>query len=354
MATSHVRALWKDPVLSPSGQLPSTSCSLDHHTRNVILRRWPAESCPTGCFGSEYGQQWRTKTGVLPKGCGRGTGDCGLRRWRNLASASSDPDSESTGDFASEQLDWRDFRARLVAQQASADENVAEADDIWRARVSKENQELLEKQNPVLAKELPWAHPTGGPEVGGLVLAAHNSPLDQQRFWQAVVFLIEHGPRGSWGLLLNRPSGYTIGQALPRMNQTHGSRLLTVFSVCPIYVGGFKSDGRSLYVLHGHSLPGAEEIAPGVFLGGLDVAATGVLEGKFPPTDFRFFVGRVEWLPGGLKQECTAESWYTAACSKSLVLKQCIQLPKPLWQEILELMGGEFAETSRLAYNESD
>lgn len=44
-------------------------------------------------------------------------------------------------------------------------------------------------------------------------------------------------------------------------------------------------------MLHGHPLPGAEEIAPGVFLGGLDVAATGVLEGKFPPTDFRFFVG---------------------------------------------------------------
>lgn len=95
------------------------------------------------------------------------------------ASASSDPDSESTGDFASEQIDWRDFRARLVAQQASAEENVAQADDIWRTRASKENQELLERQNPVLAKELPWAHPTGGPEIGGLVLAAHVSFPDE-------------------------------------------------------------------------------------------------------------------------------------------------------------------------------
>lgn len=118
-----------------------------------------------------------------------------------------------------------------------------------------------------------------------------NTSLDENRFWQAVVFLVEHGPRGSWGLILNRPSGYTIGQALPQILQTDGARLLTVFSACPIYVGGFKSDGRSLYVLHGHPLPGAVEIAPGVFLGGLELAATQVLEGKFPATDFRFFVG---------------------------------------------------------------
>jgi hypothetical protein len=29
------------------------------------------------------------------------------------------------------------------------------------------------------------------------------------------------------------------------------------------------------------------------------------------------------------------------------VLKQCLQLPKPLWREVMELMGGEYAATSR-------
>jgi hypothetical protein len=94
------------------------------------------------------------------------------------AKAADTPDSpqpEEPNQSAQEQLDWRDFRARLVAQQASAGESAAQADDIWHARVSQENQELLERQNPALAKEVPWAHPTGGPEVGGLILAAHVS-----------------------------------------------------------------------------------------------------------------------------------------------------------------------------------
>lgn len=34
--------------------------------------------------------------------------------------------------------------------------------------------------------------------------------------------------------------------------------------------------------------------------------------------------------------------------SRSLVLKQCLQLPVPLWREALCLMGGEFAEAARL------
>jgi putative transcriptional regulator len=118
-----------------------------------------------------------------------------------------------------------------------------------------------------------------------------NSPVDLERYWQAVIYLVHHSSRGSWGLILNRPSGYTIEQALPRISQTPGGRLLTVFAACAIYVGGFKSDGQSLYVLHGHPLPGAQEISPGVFLGGLEAAATKVLEGSFPATDFRFFVG---------------------------------------------------------------
>ena len=41
---------------------------------------------------------------------------------------------------------------------------------------------------------------------------------------------------------------------------------------------------------------------------------------------------------------------YTAACSRSLVLKQCLQLPVPLWKEILELMGGQYAQVARKRY----
>eukprot|EP00270_Netrium_digitus_P018292 TRINITY_DN6933_c0_g1_i6.p1 TRINITY_DN6933_c0_g1~~TRINITY_DN6933_c0_g1_i6.p1 ORF type:complete len:296 (+),score=45.09 TRINITY_DN6933_c0_g1_i6:102-989(+) len=159
-------------------------------------------------------------------------------------------------------MDWRTFRAKLVAQHEQSlsskessssavsspmtDEN-DKGLELWQERMSVENWALLASQNPLLAQEVPWVHPTGGPERGGLLLAAPSA------------------------------------------------------------------------------------IIPGVFMGGLEAAAEDVLSGHIPPTDFRFFVGRVEWIPGKLKKEVEAGVWLSAACARPLILKQCLHLPKPLW-----------------------
>ena len=68
-------------------------------------------------------------------------------------------------------------------------------------------------QNPVLAREDTWAHATGAPEVGGLLLATPDTPrILGDEYWQAVVFLVQHGEQGSLGLLLNRPTGLNMGR----------------------------------------------------------------------------------------------------------------------------------------------
>jgi putative AlgH/UPF0301 family transcriptional regulator len=63
--------------------------------------------------------------------------------------------------------------------------------------------------------------------------------------------------------------------------------------------------------------------------------------------DFRFFAGCCTWQPGALSQEIAAGAWQPAACSRTLVLKQCLRLPVPLWREAMCLLGGEWAETAR-------
>lgn len=63
--------------------------------------------------------------------------------------------------------------------------------------------------------------------------------------------------------------------------------------------------------------------------------------------DFRFFCGVVAWQPGELEKDVAAGAWHTAACSRLLVLKQCLQLPTPLWREVMCLMGGRYAEQAR-------
>ena len=68
-------------------------------------------------------------------------------------------------------------------------------------------------------------------------------------------------------------------------------------------------------------------------------AIDGVLSGKYKPLDFRFFVGHTSYSKGQLQDAVTKGKYQPIACSRPLVLKQCIQLPKPLWHEGKKRLG---------------
>jgi hypothetical protein len=148
---------------------------------------------------------------------------------------------------------------------------------------------------------------------------------------------------------------------LPRFLEAFGPE-------CAVYVGGPDDQDQPAEILHGiEGLEGSVEICPhaGIYVGGLRAAIAGVLEGKYKPMDFRFFVGRHQYEAGGdgdsaqegdeeeeavlpLHAQVLLGKYQPVACSRSLVLKQCISLPKPLWHEVMDMAGGELAEISRL------
>ena len=126
---------------------------------------------------------------------------------------------------------------------------------------------------------------------------------------------------------------------------------------CAVYVGGPDRMEEKAEIIHGiEGLEGAIEISPGtkIYRGGLDAAIEGVLEGRFNPLDFRFFVGCHEYSDGDLDVQVYANKYQPIACARALALKQCIQLPKPLWHEVMELAGGELREISRLELMKRD
>jgi len=53
-------------------------------------------------------------------------------------------------------------------------------------------------------------------------------------------------------------------------------------------------------------------------------------------------------IPGELDVKVLLGKFQPVACARSIVLKQCISLPKPLWHEVMELCGGELEEVSSL------
>jgi putative transcriptional regulator len=238
--------------------------------------------------------------------------------------------------------DWRDFRAMLVSQEAAAS---GTSDDDAIKRASGPNLELLKRQNPALAEEKPWAHEIGAPERGCLLVARGDEfTLGQQYFHQAVILILDHSEKGSMGVILNRPTQYSMGYV---SGDETGP-----FAENALYFGGDVGDGTVSF-LHGSSkVRDSAEILPGVYLGGYESACELVKDGEMDANECKFFARYCGWGPGQLVGECERGVWHPVACSKQLALKQVIQLPKPLWREVSELVGGEMEAESRRAYGE--
>jgi len=195
--------------------------------------------------------------------------------------------------------------------------------------------------------------------------------LGSQETWQEVCLIIERDADTfkTTTLVLNRPlafslqspyannlahlllQGSTSNDSTPTERNLMMKFMLAFEKECAIYVGGPDKMDEPAIILHGiATLEGATEISPGtgIFKGGLHAAIEGILKGSYKPLDFRFFVGRHEYKDGQLDLSVILGQYQPIACARSLVLKQCIQLPKPLWHEVMELCGGELKEISKL------
>ena len=212
--------------------------------------------------------------------------------------------------------------------------------------------------------------------------------LDQQESWQEVCLVLDmdEGQKTATTVVLNRPMALQLTESLgqlvlygtfrkqppPSSAAVNMKDFLRAFgSECAVYVGGPDEQHRPALIVHGIAdLAGATEIAPGLYHGGLPAAVAGVLAGKYKPLDFRFFMGRHVYsgrkAAEALNRNTNSNNNMTlelavmlgkyqpVACARSLALKQCIQLPKPLWHEVLELCGGDLARISKLELSKRD
>ena len=177
---------------------------------------------------------------------------------------------------------------------------------------------------------------------------------------------MSHKPESgcSEALVINRPITKNINRQLAQIlltgNQVDGNKgngqkfgydfeygledkMVQAFgSDAAVYMGGPDKQSEPATLIHGiPNLDGATEIAPGtgIYQGGVSAAVDGILNGLYQPLDFRFFLGRQIYDPksypdkGTLLQKVEQASYQPVACARSVALKQCLGLPKPLWHE---------------------
>lgn len=216
--------------------------------------------------------------------------------------------------------DWRAFRAHLLKTHRLQ-------------RVAHHHASALFGHNESDNKKEVWAHPVPQVEIGACLVANRNHewPDSFAHLRRAVAVVTDVRPAGVSGLLLNRPTRFTVA--------THASVLARVgaeFRWNRVMLGGDCSTG-SLNVLHPFThdkCPGATHIVPGLSRGGFNAARTLIRDGGAHPSDFRFFVAYAKWTHDALVAELDRGAWNIVACSSSLMLTPGASDPDYLWNTL--------------------
>ncbi|MGZ8782365.1 MAG: YqgE/AlgH family protein [Gaiellaceae bacterium] len=158
---------------------------------------------------------------------------------------------------------------------------------------------------------------------GQLLVAAPI--LSDPNFRRAVGRVAEHAEAGAMGLVLNRPTETSVGDALPALASIAGE-------TSPLYSGGPVSSGSVLAVAELDDPDDASELLFGAvgFVQELDVS---VLRG-------RVFLGYAGWSAGQLEAELEEEAWLVLPAEPDDLFSED---PDGLWSAVRRRQGGPYA-----------
>jgi putative transcriptional regulator len=169
----------------------------------------------------------------------------------------------------------------------------------------------------------------------GQLLIAGPTLVDPN-FWRTVVLIVEHSEEGAFGLVLNRPSETSVGEAAPELEE-----LVDLDE--PLFIGG-PVQPSSVIVL-GHF----EDTGDAALLAFDDV---GVLGTGSSPEELssglrqgRAFVGHAGWGPGQLEAELEQGDWILEAARLDDVFSSG---SRELWSSVLTRKGGSYALVARM------
>jgi putative transcriptional regulator len=171
--------------------------------------------------------------------------------------------------------------------------------------------------------------------VRGQLLIAGPALLDPN-FWRTVVLVVEHSEEGAFGLVLNRRSETTVGDAIPQITELVDADE-TLFIGGPvqpsavIVLGRFEDPTDAALLAFDDvgvlgAGPSPEELSAGLIAG-------------------RAFVGHAGWGAGQLDDELERGDWILEPARLEDAF--CAE-PEALWPSVLARKGGRYALLARM------
>jgi putative transcriptional regulator len=172
--------------------------------------------------------------------------------------------------------------------------------------------------------------PTADPELRRLkpgVFLYAAPQLADRNFAQTVVLLIEHGPTGSLGLVIDRPSEMPATEVL---GESSGLQDLRVYWGGPV-------QPEALFGLVRTNRPGegAKKVLDGVYMTASRVELEAAARGNRPEDRVRIYLGYAGWGAGQLDAEVKAGGWLIAPGEPAAVFSTD---PEGLWERAYQLL----------------
>jgi putative transcriptional regulator len=175
--------------------------------------------------------------------------------------------------------------------------------------------------------------------AGQLLLASPS--LQDPNFARTVVLVGVHSEEGAMGIVLNRPSALTVGEAVPQLDESVGA-------LEPVYVGGPVQRTSIVFLAEFDDPDPAALLVVGRI--GFPSSEVAVEELATVTRRARVFAGYAGWGSGQLDAEMSDGDWIAQTALPEDVFTDA---PEGLWGHVLERKGGSYALLARMPLDPS-
>lgn len=186
------------------------------------------------------------------------------------------------------------------------------------------------------------------PSRGSLLLA--KPTVDDACFKRSVILVIDHDSDGSMGVIVNRPSGYTLADVIADADKD-----IEGLDDIPIYMGGPVGLNQMffLHTLGPDIIPGCLQVGKELYFGG-DYEAVKRYVACGEPTEgvIKFIVGYSGWEKGQLASEIARHDWAVKKSPDHDMLMA--EMDYDMWNEAVNSFGDKYRIWNNWPSNPSD
>lgn len=191
----------------------------------------------------------------------------------------------------------------------------------------------------VLACPLPAQAQIDGPAVFLVAAAKMTDP----RFANSVILVTRHGRSPPLGVIINRPLGMKLSEALPGHGGTvppdaarpvpPGAPAAASGREIPLFFGGPVGGGFLVYLFRSDAPPPSDaiKVAADVHLGRAAGSLNELLNGTRAHRGLRVFAGYAGWAFGQLEKEIARGDWHVQAVDREYLFDKDVEL---IWPEL--------------------